>query len=105
MNKIYIPTEYLDNTCKVVNNGYIRVYTNNNYNSWVDVYVNQGYMIKPGSSNYSQQPVCDFFNEYTDSIYYRLDIWQSFLVAFLLFGLWGFLILKLIKPVCKALRW
>lgn len=105
MSKIYIPSEYLDGTCKVINNGYIRVYTNYNYNNWVDVYVNQGYMLKPGSSNYTQQPVCDTFNEYTDNIYYRNDIWQVFIVSFFLFGLWIFLLYKLAKPIIRAVRW
>ena len=71
MSKIYLPTEYVDSSCKVINNGYIRVYDNNTYNSWVDIYINQDYMIRPGYSNYSNQPVCDTYNTYTDNFYYN----------------------------------
>ena len=98
MSKIYLPTEYVNSSCKVINNGYIRVYDNNTYNSWVDIYVNQDYMIKPGSSNYSNQPVCDTYNTYTDNFYYRTDF-SDICVMFAIFVV--FIIFIPIKIVSK----
>lgn len=73
MSKIYLPTEYINYQCKVINNDYIRVYTNSNFSRWVDIYVNQDYMLKEGYSNYSNTPTCDTLNSYTDEVYYRVD--------------------------------
>lgn len=70
--KIYVPSEYVDN-CNVVNNGYIRSYTNDSKTEWTDIYINQDYMLKEGSNQYGSNVVCDNINEYTDSIYYRTD--------------------------------
>lgn len=81
---IYVPTEYLNYSCKVVNNGYIRVYTNSTNTNWVDIYINQDYMIKEGYSNYSQNVVCDSVNQYTDNFYYRIDF-PSILIMFVIF--------------------
>lgn len=72
MSKIYLPSEYINN-CNVVNNGYIRSYTNNSKTEWVDIYVNQDYMLKPGYTTYSNNVTCDTLNTYTDDFYYRTD--------------------------------
>lgn len=72
MSKIYLPSEFIDN-CNVVNNGYIRSYTNSNRSEWVDIYVNQDYMLKHGFNQYGSNVVCDNINEYTDNFYYRTD--------------------------------
>lgn len=90
MSKIYIPTEYLDSPCKVVNNGYIRAYTNNNLTEYVDIFVNQDYMLKKGYSNYSYNGYCDNINNYTDDFYYRTDLSNILLNVFIiaLFGLY-----------------
>ena len=52
MSKIYLPTEYVNSPCKVINNGYIRVYTNSNLTNYVDIYINQYYMIREGYNSY-----------------------------------------------------
>lgn len=100
MSKIYLPSDLVNANCKVINNGYIRVYDNNIYNSWVDVYVNQDYMLKPGSSNYGQQPVCDSYNTYTDDFYYRTDF-SDICIIFFIFSF--FAIFIPIKIVSKLL--
>lgn len=95
--KIYLPSEYVDSPCKVINNGYIRVYTDNNLRQYVDVYVNQDYMLKNGESNYSYNGVCDYTNVYTDNIYYRLDI-DKILISFLVISL---VIISFVLPLFK----
>lgn len=104
MAKIYLPTEYVNLPCKVVNNGYIRVYENDNYNSYFDIYINQDYMVKPGTSNYSQSVACDSVNEYTDAIYYRTDIDKIMLVFILMVGFCYFFIHKLIRVFFHGFR-
>jgi len=85
MSKIYLPTDYVNNSCKVVNNDYIRVYTNSTYTNWVDVYFKSDYMLKSGSTNYSQNNVvCDSLNTYTDNIYYRYDFCNIIIIFFIL---------------------
>lgn len=83
MAKVYLPTELYDANCKVVYNDYIRVYNNNNYTSWTDVYFKSDYLLKSGSSNYSQSPVCDNINTYTDNYYYRYDF-DRILIMFII---------------------
>lgn len=83
MATIYLPSPYINN-CNVVNNGYIRSYTNSNYTQWVDIYINQDYMLKPGSSNYSNTVVCDSLNTYTTNEYYRIGQRQEWFSMFIL---------------------
>lgn len=88
MSKIYLPSEYVDKSCKVINNDYIRVYetTNNNQNNVVyDVYLNQDYMVKKGSANYSANTVCDTLNTYTDDWFYRIDLYDILGCVLILF--------------------
>ena len=82
MAKIYLPTNLLNSECKVVNNDYIRVYTNNNYTSWTDVYFKSGYYLKSGQSNYPNTVSCDNLNTFTDNIFYRYDCANSLLIFF-----------------------
>lgn len=84
MSKLYLPTDYVNSSCKVVNNGYIRAYTNNNLTEYVDIYVNQNYMLKEGYSNFSYTGLCDSLNEYTDNVYYRNDF-SSICIMFMTF--------------------
>lgn len=73
---IYVPTDYLNKPCYVINNDYIRVYetTNTNQSNIVyDIYINQDYMVKQTTANYYSNTVCDRLNTYTDSVYYRVD--------------------------------
>ena len=64
MSKIYVPTAYKNN-CNVVYDNYIRSYTNSEHTSWVDIYFKNGYFLKSGSSNYSNNVICDSLNTYT----------------------------------------
>lgn len=75
MSKIYLPTDYLNKPCYVVNSDYIRVYnsTNSNNNTVYDIYFKNDYMIKQGTANYSSNTICDHINTYTDEVYYRYD--------------------------------
>lgn len=73
MAKIYLPSDLVNNNCKVVYNDYIRVYTNNNRTTWTDVYFKNDYLLKNGDTIYSQNVVCDTLNTYTDDFYYRYD--------------------------------
>lgn len=76
MAKIYIPSEYLNKQCYIVNNDYIRVYDTtytNQSNVVYDIYFKNDYMIKRNSANYNSNTLCDMINTYTDEIYYRHD--------------------------------
>lgn len=73
MSKIYIPSDYLNSPCKIINNNYIRAYTNNNLTNYVDIYINQDYMLKEGYSNYGYTGSCDTLNTYTSDYIYRVD--------------------------------
>lgn len=86
MAKVYLPTEYLNKPCYVVNNDYIRVYNslNNSNNIVYDVYFKNDYMIRRGTSSYSSSTQCDNINTYTDEIYYRYDFDK---ILFLFLGL------------------
>lgn len=85
MAKIYLPTEYVNKDCKVINNDYIRVYTNNDYTSWVDIYPHNDYALKQGSSNYGSNTVlCDTLNTYTDDVYYRVDFPYILIMLFIM---------------------
>lgn len=83
MAKIYIPTDYLNYSCKVVNNDYIRVYTNNNYTAWTDIYFKSDYYLKNGQSTYVNNVTCDNLNTFTDNFYYRYDFDKSLLMFFI----------------------
>lgn len=69
---IYLPDEYLNKSCYVINNGYIRVYENN-LKDYTDIYVNQDYMSKKGYSNTSYTGLCDNFSTFTSQYSYRVD--------------------------------
>ena len=85
MTKIYLPTEYVNKSCKVVYDGYIRVYDNTNYNSWNDVYYKYDYYVRQGSSNYSQtNVVCVNINVYTDDVFYRYDFSSILIMLFIM---------------------
>lgn len=83
MAKIYLPTNYVNN-CNVVYNDYIRSYTNNDRTEWIDIYFKNNYIEKIGSSNYSQNVVCDTLNSYTDDIFYRFDLSNSLIIFIIL---------------------
>lgn len=83
MSKIYVPTAYKDN-CNVVYNDYIRSYTNSSNTEWVDIYFKNGYFLKQGYSNYSNNVVCDSLNTYTDDFYYRYDLCNSLIIFLIL---------------------
>lgn len=88
MSKIYLPSEYVNSPCKVINNDYIRVYTNSNYTDYVDIFINQDYMIRQGFNSYSYSGQCDSLNTYTDNFYYRTDF-PDILLMFSIFVLFG----------------
>ena len=88
MSKIYLPTEYVNSPCKVINNGYIRAYTNSSLTNYVDIYINQDYMIREGYNSYGYSGTCDSLNTYTDNFYYRTDL-PDILLMFTIFVLFG----------------
>ena len=88
MSKIYLPSEYIDSPCKVINNGYIRAYTNSSLTEYVDIYLNQDYMLKEGTYSYGYSGQCDTINTYTDNFYYRTDF-PDILLMFTIFVLFG----------------
>ena len=101
MSKIYLPTEYVDSPCKVINNGYIRAYTNSSLTEYVDIYLNQGYMLKQGTYSYGYSGQCDTINTYTDNFYYRTDF-PDILFMFLVFVLFGmYLPFRIIRRLYK----
>ena len=85
MSKIYLPTDYVNSPCKIINNGYIRAYTNSSLTNYVDIYINQDYMIKEGYTNYGYNGSCDNLNTYSDDFYYRVDFPDILLSLLILF--------------------
>lgn len=83
MAKIYVPSAYLNN-CNIINGDYIRSFTNSNQTQWVDIYFNNHYALKEGSSSYGYSYTCDRINTYTDNIYYRNDIDQILVIFIIL---------------------
>lgn len=101
MSKIYLPTEYINSPCKVINNGYIRAYTNSSLTEYVDIYLNQDYMLKEGTYSYGYNGQCDSLNTYTDNFYYRTDF-PDILLMFSIFVLFGiYLPFKIIRRFYK----
>lgn len=94
MATIYLPSNYINN-CNVINNGYIRSYTNSNRTEWVDIYINQDYMEKPGSSNYGNTVVCDSLNSYTSNLYYRIGQREEWFFMFILAMCFAILLINL----------
>lgn len=89
MATIYLPSDYINN-CNVVYNDYIRSYTNNQRTQWVDIFINQDYMEKSGSTTYSQTIVCDTLNTYTTNEYYKLGQrfeWFNMFILAMLFAI------------------
>lgn len=88
MSKIYLPSEYVNSPCKVINNGYIRAYINSSLTEYVDIYLNQDYMLREGTYSYGYTGQCDTINTYTDNFYYRTDF-PDILLMFSIFVLFG----------------
>lgn len=86
MAKIYLPSDLVNKDCKVVNNDYIRVYDNNSYNSWIDVYFKSDYYLKRGQTSYPSTITCDNINSYTSNIFYRYDM-PSILIMFFIIAM------------------
>lgn len=88
MSKIYLPSEYLSKPCYQVNQNYIRVFETTNMNTQntiYDIYINQDYQIKQGTTNFSSSTQCDTLNTYTDDIFYRTDFDKILLIFIILF--------------------
>lgn len=101
MSKIYLPTEYVNSPCKVINNGYIRSYTNSSLTEYVDIYLNQDYMLRQGTNSYGYSGQCDTINTYTDNFYYRTDF-PDILLMFSIFVLFGmYLPFRIIRRLYK----
>lgn len=101
MSKIYLPFDYVNSPCKIVNNNYIRAYTNSSLTNYVDIYVNQDYMLKEGYSNYGYNGQCDTLNTYTSDYYYRLDF-PNILIGFSVIAFVGILIpIKIFSKLFK----
>lgn len=94
MATIYLPSDYINN-CNVVYNDYIRSYTNSQRTQWVDIYINQDYMEKSGSTTYSQTIVCDTLNSYTTNEYYKLGQRSEWFNMFILAMLFAILLFEM----------
>lgn len=100
MAKIYVPSQYINKPCYVINNGYIRVYdtiNTNIQNNITDIYINQDYMLKKGTASYSTYTLCDDFNTYTNDYVYRVDFANILISSSIMIGGAWFLISKLVK--------
>lgn len=88
MAKVYLPTQYLNKPCYVINDNYIRVYNTINLNQQnvvYDVYFRSDYLVRQTTATYNSNTLCDTINTYTDTIYYRYDISDILLIFFILF--------------------
>ena len=86
MAKIYLPSEYVNSSCKVVYNDYIRVFDNDSRTSWTDIFYKSDYYLKRGQSSYTSTVICDNVNTFTDNVFYRYDFDKS-LVMFFIFAI------------------
>ena len=101
---IYVPSDYVNSPCFVINNGYIRAYTNSQLTRYVDIYVNQNYMVKTGESVYAYNGVCDNTNTFTDNYIYRNDFDKILIIALIMIGVSWFLISKLVKTFFRGFK-
>ena len=62
--------------------------TNSSLTDYVDIYLNQDYMLKQGTYSYGYSGQCDTINTYTDNFYYRTDF-PDILLMFTIFVLFG----------------
>lgn len=104
MSKIYIPSDFVHSPCIIQNNGYMRAYTNNQLTNYVDIYYENNYALKVGTSYNGYTGVCDTINTYTDDFYYRVDF-DSILIGFSILSI--FIIYIPLKIVSKLFikRW
>lgn len=85
MAKIYLPTDLVDSPCKMIQNDYFRVFTDNNRTTYYDVYFKNGYILKKGSTGSSTNiSQCDTVNTWTDNIFYRYDCANSLIIFFII---------------------
>ena len=85
MAKFYLPSNLVNSDCKVVNNDYIRVYTNSQHTNYTDVFFKSGYLLKNGYTNVAPSNIaCDNINTYVDNVFYRYDICNSLIIFFIL---------------------
>lgn len=82
---IYVPTDLLNKNCYVVNEGYIRVYTDSELRNFTDVLIHQDYMLRNGVSVYPYTGSCDSINTFTDDYHYRIDFPDIVQTAFIQF--------------------
>lgn len=87
MTKIYLPSEYLDKPCYEINENYIRVFdtTDKENNKIYDIYLNNNYLIKEGTSKFDNSITCDSLYDFTDDFYYRNDF-DKILIIFVIFA-------------------
>lgn len=107
MSKIYVPSEYLNKPCYVINNDYIRVYNTVNTtgnNVIYDIYINNDYMIKQGTASYSANTQCDRLNTYTDDVFYRVDIADILIITFLFIIMCSLSVWMLVRAFIRRLR-
>ena len=87
----------------MVYNDYIRSYTNQNRTQWTDIFINQDYMLKDGSTTFTQQVTCDTKNTYTDNVMYRTDF-TNILIIFIILSYISFIIpYKLFRRLWRRL--
>lgn len=107
---IYLPIDdFSSYSCYYVyDKDTIRVYDSlpqlNTSSNYTDYFLNSHYLTKSGSQtwgNYSQLPVCENVNKFTNDIYYRNDM-PSILLMFLIFCIFCFYIpFKIVKSFFK----
>lgn len=102
--QLYLPSDYVDNYCLIVNNGYYRVYTNQSLTNYVDIYYNDHYTLKQGYSTYSYNGTCDTLYTYTDNYFYRHDITDILIITFIFLFINYFFISKLYKAFSRGRR-
>ena len=97
---IYVPTELIDSDCFVINDNFIRAYTNSDLTEYTDIFINQDYMTKTGISEVYTGS-CDISDNFTDNFYYRVDFYKI-LIMFLIMSI--FIIYIPIKIFSKLFK-
>lgn len=92
MSKVYLPTFTNENCIQVLDKDTIRVYSRtpvyDDYNTYIDYYVNSHYLSKEGALFYdsSIEPiVCESHSNYTSDTFYRFDFDGIMIIFIIMF--------------------
>lgn len=104
MSKVFVP-ELKDYTCFEIHDNYIRGYKGelleNEFIDYTDIYFNNNYYIREGTTLLEVVPVCINQEDLTTNFYYRVDFYKILIIFLILAIFIIYLPLKLISKIFK----